>query len=281
MAKDFTKYKLENLEESLSKARLVQKVLEIYLMNVQVNYSELKEIWFDGLQGGKGVVRMATEIDPKNDRNYYMDSPIQLYDGSKIVICNQWEKDNISNFILQAGLLGFKIIAESSEENTNEDIKKKIDKKPTIEENTETVFGSPNWEAPHAIAFITRHTIFSDDEVHGGEIETMKAACEEFEENGINVRVVWDLVDDQAELYGKMGWHDTMLLNCINFLNNNFEDDDKKRFLQILMMICAVDNEIKHGEYITLILIAKTFFPGREHLFIDQTFENAGIKILK
>ena len=31
MAKDYTKYKLENLEESLSKARLVQKVLEIYL----------------------------------------------------------------------------------------------------------------------------------------------------------------------------------------------------------------------------------------------------------
>lgn len=39
MAKDFTKYKLENLEESLSKARLVQKVLEIYLVNFQVNYS--------------------------------------------------------------------------------------------------------------------------------------------------------------------------------------------------------------------------------------------------
>jgi len=237
MAKDFTKYKLENLEESLSKARLVQKVLEIYLVNFQVNYSELKEIWFDGLQGGKGVVRMATEIDQKNNRNYYMDAPIQLHDGSKIVICNQWGKDNISNFILQAGLLGFKIIAESSEENTNEDIKEKIEKNPTIEENTETVFGSPNWEAPHAIAFIIRHTIFADDEVHDGEIETMKAACEEFEENGMNVRVVWDLVDDQAELYRKMGWHDTMLLNCINFLNNNFEDDNKKRFLQILMMI--------------------------------------------
>jgi hypothetical protein len=78
-----------------------------------------------------------------------------------------------------------------------------------------------------------------------------------------------------------MGWHDTMLLNCINFLNNNFNDDDKKRFLQILMMICAVDSLIKQGEYITLILIAKTFFPGREHLFIDQTYENAGIKIIK
>jgi hypothetical protein len=47
------------------------------------------------------------------------------------------------------------------------------------------------------------------------------------------------------------------------------------------MMVCAVDNVIKHGEYITLILIAKTFFPGREHLFIDQTFENAGINIEK
>lgn len=178
-------------------------------------------------------------------------------------------------------MLGFKIIPESVEGNTNGELKEKIEKKPTVEENTETVFGSPNWEVPHAIAFVIRHTIFADDEVHDGEIETMKAACEEFEENGINVREVWDLVDDQAELYRKMGWHDTMLLNCINFINNNFDDDDKKRFLQILMMICAVDNVIKHGEYITLILIAKTFFPGREHLFIDQTYENAGIKIIK
>lgn len=40
MAKDFTKYKLENLEESLSKARLVQKVLEIYLMNFQVGFEK-------------------------------------------------------------------------------------------------------------------------------------------------------------------------------------------------------------------------------------------------
>ncbi len=281
MAKDFTKYKLEDLGESYSKARLVQKVLEIYLNNFQVNYSELKEIWFDGLQGGKGVIRLVSEIDDKNERNYYVDAPIQLLDGSKIVICNQWGKDNLSNFILQAGLLGFKIIPESVEENTNEELKEKIEKKPTVEENTETVFGSPNWEVPHAIAFVIRHTIFADDEVHDGEIETMKAACEEFEENGINVREVWDLVDDQAELYRKMGWHDTMLLNCINFMNNNFDDDDKKRFLQILMMICAVDNVIKHGEYTTLILIAKTFFPGREHLFIDQTYENAGIKIIK
>ena len=112
MATDFTKYTLEGIPNKLNKTRLVQRVIESYCENNELNYTSLKSIWPDDLQGGKGVVRLHSEIDEPNERNYYMDSPITLSDGSKVVVCNQWGKSNISNFINCAVNAGFKIKEE-------------------------------------------------------------------------------------------------------------------------------------------------------------------------
>ena len=120
MAKDFTKYTLEGIANNLNKARLVQRVIESYCENNELNYTSLKSIWPDDLQGGKGVVRLHSEIDVPNERNYYMDSPITLSDGSKVVVCNQWGKGNISNFINCAVNAGFKIKEEEEENTENE-----------------------------------------------------------------------------------------------------------------------------------------------------------------
>ena len=280
MAKDYTKYKIEGEGQSFSKARLVQKVIEIYTSKYQVNYSDLKDIWFDGIQGGKGVLRLFSEIDEKNERNYYMDAPIELSDGSKIVICNQWGKDNLSNFIFQAGILGFTIVAETEDSEMNPETMPIIENKVASndEEPMETVFGSPGWELPQALSFVIRHTILADNEVLEEELNWMQVAFNDFDEQGIDVRNAWDQVDEQAQLYEKMGLHDLLLVNSVNFINTKLSESQKSRFIQVLMQICAQDDIIKHEEYITLILIAKTFFPGQESL-VNETFESAGIKI--
>jgi hypothetical protein len=44
-----------------------------------------------------------------------MKYPITLSDGTKIVVCNQWRKENLINFISHAKLLGLKIKVESSQ----------------------------------------------------------------------------------------------------------------------------------------------------------------------
>ena len=106
MAKDYTKYKFEDWKKGIAKSRMVQKVVEHYASTMDMNYEELKEQWWDDLQGGKGVCKALSEIDAKNERNYYVKEPITLTDGTKIAVCNQWGKENLSNFLLHAGTLG-------------------------------------------------------------------------------------------------------------------------------------------------------------------------------
>jgi hypothetical protein len=65
------------------------------------------------LQGGSGVVKLLSEIDSNNERNYYTDSPIRLLNGDSIAVCNQWGKGNISDFIIQANRMGYVINTES------------------------------------------------------------------------------------------------------------------------------------------------------------------------
>ena len=109
MARDYTKYAVKGIAQNLCKARLVQKIVENYIEKSQMSFSVLQKVWFDDLQGGKGVIRKLTDIDKKNESNYHINTPITLGDGTKIVVCNQWGKENLSNFISHARLLGVDI----------------------------------------------------------------------------------------------------------------------------------------------------------------------------
>ena len=71
MARDYTKYKFSGWKKGIGKARMVQKVVEDYAVSMNMNYEELKEQWWDNIQGGNGIIRMVSEIDAKNERNYY------------------------------------------------------------------------------------------------------------------------------------------------------------------------------------------------------------------
>ena len=275
MAKDFTKYSVDGIEKGLGKARLVQKIVAHYADKNQMSHDDLKEVWFDDLQGGKGVFKKLAEIDDKNERNYYVDAPIALTDGSKIAICNQWGKDNLSNFILHAGLLGYVIKAEGDEP--------KEESVPDSSSSDDSLLGwnlfNIDWHLPHALAYIIRHVMLADGEVIEGELNWMQVAFEEYDEQGIEVRDVWDDVDDAAQMYWNMGMYDMLVPNSINFLNENLDFEQKARLIQILMTICSQDNIIKKQEYIALMLIAKIFFPGQEHEGVTNVFKDAGITI--
>lgn len=122
MAKDLTKYAVFGIADGLGKARLVQKIIEDYSKKFEGSFEELKALWPDNLQGGKGVFCMVSEIDDKNERNYYIDSPITLKTGSKIAVCNQWGASNFPQFIHHAKQLGYVInsITDKNESNSVE-----------------------------------------------------------------------------------------------------------------------------------------------------------------
>jgi uncharacterized tellurite resistance protein B-like protein len=276
MAKDFTKYSVEGIAQGLGKARLVQKIIEDYTTKNDVNYAKMLEVWFNDLQGGKGVFKNLSEIDEKNERNYYIDAPISLIDGTKIAICNQWGKENLANFMLHAGSLGYKILADSDEVESNEEINE-----VTHTNEADFVEGSPasTWKTPEALAFVIRHTMLADGEVIDGELDWMHVAFEEYDEQGIEVRDVWDDVDTKAQFYWKLGYHNTLLVNSIAYLSRNLDNDQKSRLIYILMQICAQDNLISRDEYVTLLLIAKNLYPGGVAYPIRNILEKAGLEI--
>ena len=111
MAKDLTKYTVLGIADGLGKARLAQRIIEDYAEKFDGTYEELKTIWPDDLQGGKGVFCMLSEIDAKNERNYYVDSPITLKTGAEIAVCNQWGASNFPQFFNHAKNLGYEINA--------------------------------------------------------------------------------------------------------------------------------------------------------------------------
>ena len=275
MAKDFTKYSVEGIAQGLGKARLVQKIIEDYSEKNNLNFDDLQTVWFDDLQGGKGVIKKLSDIDSQNERNYYTDSPITLSDGTKIAVCNQWGKDNLSNFILHAGLIGYVIKAESDE------AKPEISVDNSSSDNSIQGWNyyENSWHLPQALAFLIRHVMVSDGEVIEGELNWMQDAFIEYEKQGIDVRGVWDDVNETALIYFEVGIDVELLPSSINFINDNFDFNQKSRLIQILMEICAVDKIIKKQEYVTLILIAKIFFPGQEHQGVTEVFKNAGITI--
>jgi uncharacterized tellurite resistance protein B-like protein len=276
MAKDFTKYSIEGIAQGLGKARLVQRVVADYASKMNMNYEELKEQWWDNIQGGKGIIRMTSEIDEKNERNYYIDAPIKLKDGTEIAVCNQWGKENFSNFILQAGLLGYEIKADSDEVETIEEITE-----VTNTNEADFVEGSPasTWKTPEALAFVIRHTMLADGDVIDGELDWMHVAFDEYDEQEIEVRDVWDDVDTKAQLYWKLGYHNTLLVNSISYLSRNLDSEQKSRLIYILMQICAQDNLISSDEYVTLLLIAKNLYPNGAAYPVKDALERAGIEI--
>ena len=63
---------------------------------------------------------MAKKDAGVKDRDFYTDAPIALSDGTEIVTCRQWGKDNILNFIAQAKTLGYAITAKTKVEEVKE-----------------------------------------------------------------------------------------------------------------------------------------------------------------
>jgi hypothetical protein len=110
MAKDYTKYNVANVGEKLNKSRLVQAIVKDYITKNTPNWEALQTAFPDNLQGNKCVV--AKKSDVEKERDFYMDAPFALSDGTEIVTCRQWGKDNILNFIAQAKTLGYSVLVD-------------------------------------------------------------------------------------------------------------------------------------------------------------------------
>lgn len=113
LSKDYSKFIFNG--SGYNKGRLVNAVIKSYIENnPMMTYSELKTKFPDKIQGSFGV--FATKFRAEDiyqrwgHKRHYInpDEEIKLSDEI-IATCNQWNPENIKQFLNQANSLGLKI----------------------------------------------------------------------------------------------------------------------------------------------------------------------------
>lgn len=119
MAKDYTKYNVEGIDGEFNKARLVQAIVKHYVENNAMLWETILVTFPLELQGKKGVISKKSEVE--KERDFYVDAPMKLKDGTEIVTCRQWGKHNLVHFIERAKTLGYKISVVGGETEAKEE----------------------------------------------------------------------------------------------------------------------------------------------------------------
>ena len=110
--KDMSKYQFNG--QIYGKGPLVLAVIKTYTEKYpNVTLKELQDIFPKKLQGGVGVIGRYEDVvkeyrDIKHKR-HFLNDPIPLKTGEKIVVSNGWDKINIGNMIKKAKEMGFDI----------------------------------------------------------------------------------------------------------------------------------------------------------------------------
>lgn len=115
-SRNMQKYILINLQKQrtheIGKGRVVYEAIKSYVENNPLITSEQLNDKFpsDLLKYRKlrfGVVKLASDVSD-DDKGRYFKEPIKCSDG-EVLVCNQWEKDNIDDIFKLIGELGMEI----------------------------------------------------------------------------------------------------------------------------------------------------------------------------
>jgi len=113
-SRDFTQYNFNG--QKYKKNRLVLAVVKEYVKNNKVDIDTLQNIFDSKLQGSLGVVDNLENaekiINRSGHKRHFINDPIELNDGQKIVVCSQWGIGNIERFINNAKQFGYNITSD-------------------------------------------------------------------------------------------------------------------------------------------------------------------------
>jgi len=115
--RDYTKYKFNN--NIYGKSRLVQAVVKKFVDdNPDITFDKLKEIFPDTLQSNSKIQFSSIQVvfskfheipDSELKRFFHNDDEILSLADCEILVSNQWNRENIQNFINAAVELGYLI----------------------------------------------------------------------------------------------------------------------------------------------------------------------------
>lgn len=113
--RNYTKYSVEGLGESLNKRNLVFTIVKDWIEKNNPSFEDLQKAFPDEVQGSKGFIRK--EKDVSDSKRFNMREPLKIKNGAHVVVSNQWG-ENITNFLAIAENLGYEISSHSKEEET-------------------------------------------------------------------------------------------------------------------------------------------------------------------
>ena len=119
MARDYTKYNVEGLDENLNKRQLVFTVVQDYVEKNNPSFEDIQKAFPDEVQGSKGFIRK--ESDVKDPKRFNIREPLKIMNGAHVVVSNQWGT-NIDNFIEVASNLGYTITPNETEKKNDTQI---------------------------------------------------------------------------------------------------------------------------------------------------------------
>ena len=113
MARDYSKFSIQDLGENFNKGQLVYQVVSSYVKDYAFRWDEIKNVFPDNIQGSLGIVRQKSDI---KDFKRYSKQSITSIDKVEFYVCNQWG-DNISKFVALATDLGYEISKSGDSDN--------------------------------------------------------------------------------------------------------------------------------------------------------------------
>jgi len=119
MARDYTKYIVNNNSKPLSKRALALEIVKSYNTDKKPTFDKIKEIFPDEVQGSKGFIREKSE---EYDSKRFHEAALISSDNVQYLVSNQWGSKNISGLLKKGADLGIEI----------KEFNKSNDKKNTI-----------------------------------------------------------------------------------------------------------------------------------------------------
>mgnify|MGYP001496765413 CR=1 FL=1 len=125
-----------------------------------------------------------------------------------------------------------------------------------------------HWENKQIICCLLRHMLVIDDQVHDNERASMSQTVQKFTSEGIDLSGSWDDVDDyMVSLHGQdYNKFEQTVIDCEDYVNEHFEDDQKFAVLSAIMNMAAADRVLEDSELKMLKRIAEKWSVNYESM---------------
>ena len=139
-----------------------------------------------------------------------------------------------------------------------------------------------DWGTAESIAVLVRHMMLADGKVDELEMTQAQQDLDFFTSVNVNVREVWDGVDDKMQTYERFdGLHHSVVMGCAYYLAETLNEEQNFKLFNILINTVTNDKELAYMEYVSLELITSVICPSIDFEQIEEVQIKEGVTILK